>query len=160
MSRNSRGEASTEVLSYSPASSSNCRSNLPRPQVSGKSESSSAASSTTATGNGNEPGNTSYTGNETGNTSYTGNTTGNTTNYYSDENADKESSDDDDILQLMIRTGLSKSKSEPVDLKRKQLRTRNKPNRSKSKSPRNSKIIPGVRYWMNNFILSTTYLHA
>ena len=136
MSCNSRGEASTEILSYSPASSSHCRSNLPRPQVSGKSESSSAASSTTATGN----------GNETGNTSYTGNTTGNATNYYSDENADKESSDDDDILQLMIRTGLSKSKSEPVDLKRKQLRTRNKPNRSKSKSPRNSKIIPGVRY--------------
>ena len=119
MSRNSHGEAATETLSYSPASSKNYRSNLPRPQVSGKSESSSAASSTTATGNGNATGNTSYTGKETGNTSYTGNETGNTsytgntTNYYSDENADKESSDDDDILQLMIRTGLSKSKSIP-----------------------------------------------
>merc|ERR1712079_213954 len=106
------------------SSGNSYRSNLPRPQVSGKSESSSAASSTTATGNGND-------------------TTG---NYYSDEN-EKDSSDDDDILQLMIQTGLSKSKSEPVDLKKKQLRTRNRTSdrRSKSKSPRNSKIIPGVR---------------
>merc|ERR1712079_390061 len=109
------------------SSGNSYRSNLPRPQVSGKSESSSAASSTTATGTGNR------------NDSQTGNA-----NYYSDE---KDSSDDDDILQLMIQTGLSKSKSEPVDLKKKQLRTRNRTSdrRSKSKSPRNSKIIPGVR---------------
>ena len=114
MSRSSRSEGETTN-----SSTNSYRSNLPRPQVSGKSESSSAASSTTATG---------------------------TTNYYSDENDENGSSDDDDILQLMIRTGLSKSKSEPLDLKKKQVVLRkNKPARSKSKSPRNSKVIPGVR---------------
>ena len=113
VSRSSRSEGETTN-----SSTNSYRSNLPRPQVSGKSESSSAASSTTATG---------------------------TTNYYSDEN-ENGSSDDDDILQLMIRTGLSKSKSEPLDLKKKQVVLRkNKPPRSKSKSPRNSKVIPGVR---------------
>ena len=93
-------------------------SNLPRPQVSGKSGSSSSS------------------------------TRSKTLNSSSDEDSDEN----DALLEKCISLGISKSKSEPLDLKKK-LRSqsslvsstkRENRTRSKSKSPRNSKVIPGV----------------
>ena len=109
------------------ASSGSFRSNLPRPQVSGKSDSSSAASSSTSGAK--KP----------------------FKNYISDSSDDESDDNDDDLLAKCIQSGMPKSKSEPLDLKKKSLSRR----RSKSKSPRNSGIIPGVRISQLKLITKT-----
>ena len=83
------------------------------------------------------------------------------TNKNIDSSSDDDNGDDDDdsdendaLLEKCISLGISKSKSEPLDLKKK-LRSQsslvsstqrdNRKPRSKSKSPRNSRVIPGVK---------------
>ena len=77
-----------------------------------------------------------------------------TTNYTSDDNSSSNAEEEENLLASFLNSGISKSKSEPLSLKssahtkksKKQSKTAKKyiP-RPKSKSPRNSTIIPGVR---------------
>lgn len=65
---------------------------------------------------------------------------------YSDESSSDDTDDNDDLLANCIRSGmqsLQKSKSEPLDLKKKGLSKSS--SKSSLKSPRGSKVIPGVR---------------
>ena len=111
------------------------RSHIPRPEALGRSESSGSSSKSVKR----SPSNNSNV--EAGNNRV-------------DSVTSEE--DEEDLLASCITFGLPKSKSEPLDLKNKfgakgkksskaDKSVRRRENRSKSKSPRNSKLIPGVR---------------
>lgn len=118
-----------------PSSAGVFRSHLPRPQALGRSESSGSSTKSSRTGRVSADPNRST------------------------NSATKSSESDDDDEELMacvINIGMPKSKSEPLDLKtgnanavvkreKKSGSATSKNRRSTSKSPRNSKVIPGVR---------------
>eukprot|EP00095_Tigriopus_kingsejongensis_P000723 maker-scaffold338_size202645-snap-gene-1.14 protein:Tk00723 transcript:maker-scaffold338_size202645-snap-gene-1.14-mRNA-1 annotation:"adenomatous polyposis coli" len=107
-----------------PSSAGVFRSHLPRPQALGRSESSGSSTKSCRTDNASpEPDKLSKSG---------------------------ESDDDEELMACVINIGMPKSKSEPLDLKDKVVKREKKASskhnrRSTSKSPRNSKVIPGVR---------------
>ena len=110
-----------DFLRLDPAVGIEFKSHLPRPQAIGRSESSGSSKS----GRLSRP--------KTPN---------------AENDADGESSDDDDdLLANCVNSGMPKSKSEPLDLKVvKRKKKKSSPDqRPNSKSPRNSRVIPGVR---------------
>ena len=104
------------------------RSHLPRPTVLGRSESSGSSRA------GKSP---------------SGSGGGSSRNAYDNLEGDsKDETDEDDLLGTLVSGGMPKSKSEPLDLKGKVKLREKKVNKDKDRrksSPRNSKVIPGVK---------------
>ncbi|TRY69315.1 hypothetical protein TCAL_09734, partial [Tigriopus californicus] len=132
-----KGDLTASSKRSTPSSAGVFRSHLPRPQALGRSESSGSSTKSSRS--------------RTGRSSPHPNRTAK-----SSESDDDDDDDDEELMACVINIGMPKSKSEPLDLKaangisvvkreKKSGSASSKNRRSTSKSPRNSKVIPGVR---------------